>query len=376
MSTQIKALTSLRGIAALVIVVHHFAYSLFPQTGLVLSTYSGFFKQGYICVDFFFMLSGFVMTHVYSQSFTLAVNSTNYFKYLRARFARIYPLHLFTLLLFVSLELLKTFLPNAHPFTERFNLTALFANFVLLQAFDLNCPPLFWCNTYWNEPAWSIGVEFIIYCLFPFGLLFLSKINRKFDLPIYLISFILLYLLLKFTRGTFDTMIGIPSIARCGLEGIMGAILYQIYDRGNYQKYVQLNLLAAIAIAWIFGLMNYWNDKFRSIHDWLLLPGFSILILAVSTQTNSWISRFLCSRSMVYLGTISYSIYMVHWFIAEVFQGFWLYQFKVEFRSLDLNVVQSLGAIGLFALIVLLISALTYKFIELPMRNYLKPSEL
>jgi peptidoglycan/LPS O-acetylase OafA/YrhL len=372
MSSHIKSLTSLRGIAAIAVVIHHFAYSIFPTMGLVVSAYSGFFRHGYLWVDFFFMLSGFVMTHVYHQSFVFKVTATDYFKYLRSRFARIYPLHLFMLLLFVGLEFFKLFQADVHAFTEKFNLTALFANVVLLQAFDLSCPPLFWCNTYWNEPAWSVSVEFVIYCLFPFGLFVLSKIKQKFNLLIYLITLALLFLLIKFTRGTLDSIIGVPAIARCGLECMMGMVIYQVYQQGDYRKYLNLNLLATISICWIFGLMNYWNDKFRTIHDWLVLPGFSLLILAVSTQTNSWISRLLSSRSMVYLGTISYSIYLVHWFVAELLKIFWLYQFQIPFSSVAFNNYESLLAIGLFATMTILLSSLVYQFVEAPMRNYLK----
>ncbi len=312
------------------------------------------------------------MTHVYHQSFGSKVTATDYSKYLRSRFARIYPLHLFTLLLFVGLEFFKAFQPNVPAFAGQFNLTALFANIVLLQAFDLNCPPLFWCNTYWNEPAWSVSIEFVIYCLFPFGLLFLSRFKQEFNVVIYLISLALIFLLIKYTRGSLDSIIGIPAIARCGLECIMGTICYQVYDRGYYRKYLNLNLLATISIFWIFGLMNYWNDKFRSIHDWFVLPGFSLLILAVSTQTNSWISRLLCSQSMVYLGTISYSIYLIHWFVAELLKMVWLYQFQVPFSSISWNHYESLLAIGLFTAIVIAIAALLYELIEAPMRNYLK----
>ncbi len=176
MYNQINSLTSLRGIAALVVVVHHFSYYTLPKTGSILSVYtlpktgsilsvySNFFKNGYLWVDFFFILSGFIMTHVYIGDFSSRVNFSNYRSYIFSRFARIYPLHIFVLSLFVGLEIAKLFLLNNSGFTGKFNLTALFANIFLLQAFDLNCPPLFWCNTYWNEPAWSISVEFIIYC--------------------------------------------------------------------------------------------------------------------------------------------------------------------------------------------------------------------
>ena len=107
MNKQIGALTSLRGIAAIVVVILHFAYSTLPEAGVILSRSTRFFRDGYLFVDLFFILSGFIMTHVYLESFLMGVNKTSYWTFIRARFARIYPLHLFTLGVLVGLELLK-----------------------------------------------------------------------------------------------------------------------------------------------------------------------------------------------------------------------------------------------------------------------------
>ncbi|WP_448269833.1 acyltransferase family protein [Nostoc sp. DSM 114159] len=375
MYKHIKSLTSLRGIAALVVVVHHFSYYGLPKIGSTLSAYSNFFKNGYLWVDFFFILSGFIMTHVYTETFYLKVSLKNYRSYLFSRFARIYPLHIFIISLFFGLEVVKLLFLNTSAFTGKFNLTALFANIFLLQAFDLKCPPLFWCDTYWNEPAWSISVEFFIYCIFPFLLLFLLKNSYKNDFIIYSFTLFSILLLITFTGGNLDTIIGVPSIARCGLECILGIITYKIYHRGNYKKYCNLNLLAMIAITWIILIMHYYWHDFRNLHDWLILPAFSLLILSVSIKNNSVISKFLNSGLMLYIGTISYSIYMVHWFFQELLKSFWLYKFHDVFGK-EFTEYQSLTSLGVFLMIVLLAASLTYKYVEVPARNYLKSTIL
>ncbi|MBN3938516.1 acyltransferase [Nostoc sp. NMS9] len=375
MYKHIKSLTSLRGIAALVVVIHHFSYYGLPKTGSTLSAYSNFFKNGYLWVDFFFILSGFIMTHVYAEIFYLKVSLKNYRSYLFSRFARIYPLHIFIVSLFIGLEIVKLLFLNTSAFTGKFNLTALFANIFLLQAFDLKCPPLLWCNTYWNEPSWSISVEFFIYCIFPFLLLILLKNNHKTDLIVYSCTLFSILLLITFTRGNLDTIIGIPSIARCGLECILGIITYKVYHRGNYKKYFNLNLLAIIAITWIIMIMHYYWHDFRNLHDWLILPAFSLLILSVSINNNSVISKFLNSGLMLYIGTISYSTYMVHWFIQELLKIFWIYKFHDVFGK-EFTEYQSLTSLGVFLMIVLLAASLTYRFVEVPARNYLKSTIL
>ncbi|WP_445629596.1 acyltransferase family protein [Nostoc sp. DSM 114167] len=375
MYKHIKSLTSLRGIAALVVVVHHFSYYGLPKTGSTLSAYTNFFQNGYLWVDFFFILSGFIMTHVYADTFGLKVSLKNYRSYLFSRFARIYPLHIFIIFLFFGLEVVKLLFLNTSAFTGKFNLTALFSNIFLLQAFDLKCLPLLWCNTYWNEPAWSISVEFLIYCIFPFLLLLLLKNKFKNDLIIYSSTLFCILLLITFTRGNLDTIIGIPSIARCGLECILGIITYKIYHIGNYQKYFNLNFLAVIAITWIILIMHYYWHHFRNIHDWLVLPAFSLLILSVSINNKILISKFLNSQLMLYIGTISYSIYMVHWFVQELLKSFWLYKFHDVFGK-EFTEYQSLTSLGVFLMIVLLAASLTYKYVEVPARNYLKSTIL
>jgi peptidoglycan/LPS O-acetylase OafA/YrhL len=371
MNKQIGALTSLRGIAATVVVILHFAYSTLPEAGVILSRSTRFFRDGYLFVDLFFILSGFIMTHVYLESFLMGVNKANYWTFLRARFARIYPLHLFTLGILVGLELLKLGLPNFQAFTGNFNLTALVANVFMLQAFDFNCLPLLWCKSTWNEPAWSISVEFLIYCIFPFILFALLKTKPKTDWMIYIITLIALLLLIRFTRGTLESIIGIPSIARCGLECVMGVLTYKAYQWGKYQDDFNLKLLELGSMLLVVGLMHQWSRS-RVFLDWATLPAFSLMILSFSSKTNGFVSKILNSRSLLYLGTISYSIYMVHWCLIQFLETFWLYKFQVPFGS-GFDRTSCLLALGLFMPISLITAAFTYHFVEVPMRNILKP---
>jgi peptidoglycan/LPS O-acetylase OafA/YrhL len=371
MNQQIGSLTALRGIAAMVIVILHFAYSTLPEVGVMISRYTQFFRNGYLFVDLFFILSGFIMTHVYLPSFQLGVTTTNYWSYLRARFARIYPLHLFTLLVLVGLELCKTSLPNISAFTGEFNITALVANVLMLQAFDFNCPPLLWCKSTWNEPAWSISVEFLIYGIFPFILFALIKTKPKTDWIIYIATLVLLLMLIKFTRGTLESIIGIPSIARCGLECLLGILTYKVYRWGKHQPDLNFRWLSIGSTLLVWGLMHDWSRS-RVLFDWVTLPAFSLLILALASANDGLISKVLNSPPLIYLGTISYSIYMVHWCLIELLEIFWLKEFQVNFGS-GFNSGQSLFSLLIFIPGSLLIAAFTYHLIEVPARNFLKP---
>jgi peptidoglycan/LPS O-acetylase OafA/YrhL len=302
----------------------------------------------------------------------MGVNKPNYWQYLRARFARIYPLHLFTLLVLVGLQFVELISSNPTAFTGKFNTLALGANVLMLQAFALNCPPLFWCDTYWNEPAWSISVEFVIYSIFPFMLFAILKNQPKTDLLLYIITLVASLLLIRFTRNNLDNIIGIPSIARCGLECVLGIITYKVYRRQQEQRFLNTNVLGIVSVIWIGWIMHNWTNDFRGIHDWAILPAFSLLILSISQSSSRLRSSMLNSPLLLYLGTISYSVYMVHWVLIKMIQAFWQYKFQLVLDK-NLNPIQSILALGLFIPIVLLTASFTYRFVEVPLREYLKP---
>lgn len=74
---------------------------------------------------------------------------------------------------------------------------------------------------------------------------------------------------------------------------------------------------------------------------------------------------------MLYIGTISYSIYIVHCFVQELLKIFWIDKFNHVFGK-NFTEYEALTSLGVFLMIILLAASLTYKFVEVPMRNYLK----
>ena len=95
---HLPSLTPLRGIAALWVVVFHFCWR-FPN---VRPDDYGVVREGYLAVDMFFVLSGFVISHVYKETFARECTVRRYFDFLKARIARIYPLHLVMLMVFLA----------------------------------------------------------------------------------------------------------------------------------------------------------------------------------------------------------------------------------------------------------------------------------
>ncbi len=99
-------LTPLRGIAALLTVIFHVdLYTGMGGGGLLRQENSMLISKLYLMVDFFFVLSGFIMCHVYGKWFSSSVDKSSFKKFTIARFARVYPLHFFTLLYLVALRI-------------------------------------------------------------------------------------------------------------------------------------------------------------------------------------------------------------------------------------------------------------------------------
>lgn len=99
---EVRFLTPLRGIAALLVAVFHGLKRL-ENLGEAVGEHTAFFERGYLWVDLFFLLSGFVLAHVYADRFAGSINLRSYLSFLRIRFARIYPLHLFALFVYLIL---------------------------------------------------------------------------------------------------------------------------------------------------------------------------------------------------------------------------------------------------------------------------------
>jgi peptidoglycan/LPS O-acetylase OafA/YrhL len=147
---EIKGLTGVRGYAALWVFFLHATWS-WPVTSYAMKVA----RLGGSGVTIFFVLSGFILAHVYAPKF--ASSDVNYWAFMRARLARVYPLHIVTLLLFTALMALG--LIGWPPID---NLYTFVLNVGLIQSWGFTDPIT------WNGPSWSISTEFFAYLLFPF----------------------------------------------------------------------------------------------------------------------------------------------------------------------------------------------------------------
>src|SRR5579863_9383070 len=141
-AVRFRVLDSCRGLCAVAVVLFH------------LDTYTHWYwlpvvRNGYVAVDFFFVLSGFVIASAYRAKLQ---TMPDVIRYAVRRLGRLYPLHLAVLLAFLVIELCRLWIfQAADAFTNNTNATALLEHLVLIQGFTAN-------HETWNYPAWSISV--------------------------------------------------------------------------------------------------------------------------------------------------------------------------------------------------------------------------
>src|SRR4030095_14906992 len=155
-------LTPMRGIAALLTVIFHI--DLFMGNALVHPGDSSILNRMYLMVDFFFILSGFIMSHVYGNRFISRVKSGDFKKFTIARFSRVYPLHFATLLFTIFiLFLFGTLGVPKNPILQvDNNAYSVVTNLLLLHSMNFDK----WFT--WVHASWSISTEWWAYMIFPF----------------------------------------------------------------------------------------------------------------------------------------------------------------------------------------------------------------
>jgi peptidoglycan/LPS O-acetylase OafA/YrhL len=151
---ELQSLTSLRGIAAVTVVLYHSSFLAFNYAG---GAPPWLWRRGSLAVDLFFFLSGFILTHVYGRRLDQDRSWRTIGRFLWARFSRIYPASLFTTVVFVLAFTVGNLLfPTGDSFIKQ-----LIAALLLMQVPSLD-------KVIINSPSWSISAEWYAYLLFLF----------------------------------------------------------------------------------------------------------------------------------------------------------------------------------------------------------------
>jgi peptidoglycan/LPS O-acetylase OafA/YrhL len=297
-----EALDAWRGVAAILVALTHLNVAgHFYGWSLI--------RNGGAAVDFFFVLSGFVIAYAYGDRLR---NVSELPDFAIRRFGRLYPLHVVTLGALIALELAKlaaSVILDASggqaPFSEANDLWSLLGNLLLINGLG------FFSEYTWNGPSWSISTEFYTYfifaavCLLPRGRLLVSA-GLACSAGI----------LLAVNDATGDPVRTIEGagLGRTILGFFVGVLTYALFarvrDAGSKPPIASEWVIAAVAVLSIY----------VGAPATLLSPLFAVAVLVFAFERGA-ISRSLKTAIPQHLGKISYSIYLVHFPILATMNG-------------------------------------------------------
>ena len=300
---RFEVLDSFRGLCALFVVVYHLHVS--DSIAEI-----AFFRGSSIFVEFFFVLSGFVLAHGYAFRENLSFGP-----FLSARFFRLYPLHLFMLLVFVLLELGKwgaleffgiSF--NNMAFTNDYALESILPNLLLVHAWTPFTNPLSF-----NTPSWSISIEFYMYLLLYLSLLMAGRVRM---LVWGLLPAVMFYLMIT------GSELLLPAVMR-GLSGFFGGVIcYLVYRRYLSRIKVPVWLASLVEVVLILMVIAVVQSELEYRSVWATLV-FFLAVLWFSLE-GGLLSTALKRDSLQFLGRLSYSMYMTHAAVIYLFTSLFL----------------------------------------------------
>lgn len=343
MNKKIESIDCYRGFAALTVAFIHFAGPL----GFVAPNLS------FLAVHFFFTLSGFVIFVNYSNKIN---NFISLKIFIKKRFLRIYPLHFLLLLVFLVLEIGKflafnftSITPNYIPFTNN-NMESFILSIFLLN--NLLGNPLSF-----NAPSWSVAAEFFSYVVFALLSFALKKYYN-----ILSILFIIFYS--KYYNDHLYEYWGIFSYLNslfCFFIGTFFGKLYLDIKNNN----IGLNIKIIFIIFIFLNLIYILNNNIICATPYLY---GSILFVTAASKRKNIFTYLIFNKFFVFLGKISYSIYMLHALILWVVLNSLRLLFDVKYIDFvyKFSHILSPYILLLFLYVVTIgLSYISYKFIEI-----------
>jgi peptidoglycan/LPS O-acetylase OafA/YrhL len=322
-----------RFLAASAVVIYHI--SLHNQG----SRLFGIVGRFDLFVDFFFILSGFVIARTYANR---TAHPAEIGDFLRRRIARVYPLHLATLLLIVAAVLIQ----GAPDHPVKYSLSLLPAQILLVFSWAPDAP------LQWNYPAWSISVEFAMYLLFPLMMFFHRKLGRTALIGLSLAGFLAMALLSNYGLippwdDNHSPIRALPTFT----AGIIVAFSLQKVRHGI--------AIGAAALGAATALMMTGADNHLVIGLFIL----SIFFTAGGELANP--KHFFNTSIVRSLGDASYSIYLLHAIVLMFF-------FKTVWKGRE-DIPGPIWIAALMA-VVIVASLITYRMFEKPMRDWISGS--
>jgi len=320
---RIHTLDGFRGIFALMIIIDHAANDSFIFQNFIVQK-ADFF------VDYFFVLSGFVISYNYLHKIK---NFASFKDFMVRRLIRLYPLLLYTTLLFFGLMLIGK---HWNTFNDPYPV-------LFLQLTDtltlMNSNPIFGSSLGINYPSWSISSEMISYALFG-CCLFMFRKNAVIVLSLFLLGagLFILYTGKYMYMGDFGFVRGLFCF-------ILGYLVHLLSQRANPRFGTLPELLFLFLLLLVF--------KYLPSGAAILLPFVFALGIFIFVRGKGIITSFLETKPAQFLGKISYSVYLNHAIVVLILK-------KLFFDLLGLD--QSKVSINVGYLLISVASTIVYSY--------------
>jgi peptidoglycan/LPS O-acetylase OafA/YrhL len=369
---ELPALTSLRFFAAMYVVVHHLVnvallWSQGPDANRSANWYLAWGTQGHVGVTFFFVLSGFILAWCYHHSFATVADEllpATRRRFWRARFARVWPLHAVMFLAFVPLALLSAGLGITGLWSTAWRGLL---NLLLLHAWVPFGGPDGLADTF-NAPSWTLSVEAFFYLLFP---LIAVLLVRRLRWGVSQLSLLVVgtWLALGVVGVALaDAALGewfmrVFPVTRLA-DFIVGVALGLIVVQGLQRRALagrtdvaatsaRWTLIESISLAaaclsplvWALAASDVLPATLGT--SWFHLPTIAMAIFVISLERGSMSRRVLALRPLVWLGEVSYALYLVHLFIVLAAFRVGLYDVLGAWATSILLVGVSIAAAGI-----------------------------
>ncbi|WP_158703261.1 acyltransferase family protein [Pseudonocardia dioxanivorans] len=320
-STELRALTGLRIVAAVWVVVFHFHFTGLPGVAQVVAVAGPLVTQGALGVDLFFVLSGFVIAYTYLDTLGPRLKARAAGRFVWARVARLWPAYVVVFNLFGVVVLARHLIGGGPVAFQAVQPDVTVGEWVrqlfLVQLW--NRP--FFDGASWVGPTWSISAEWLAYLLFPVAAVFFHRLRR---LPRPILAFGALLLMTPIAASY--VAIGNPYFSwswlvriLCGFgAGVLVFVVARRIEPTPRVRRIASRVADGTVVLIAAGLCV--GELAGPGRGGVVIVLFPVLVGSLAFA-DSGLARLLSARPLVYGGRVSYSLYLVH---IPLFEVYWL----------------------------------------------------
>lgn len=356
-STQSKpaiaSLTGIRALAAFLVLFLHADQNI--PVGITHSI--AVFSRGYLGVDLFFLLSGFILTYVYFDSMERPTGR-KFAIFMWHRFIRLYPVHIAVLAALVAVVLGAGRLGLNLRSPEAFQLGELPWQILLVHAWGVTD------QVSWNVPSWSISAEWFAYLCFPLVAYGLGRVREPRTLLLIAVASLgIMALIFSMAGWSFSGAWIAPSaLVRIAGSFVCGAALcrYATLRDALERKSAFNDVLAMVALLVFLIIPSF------GVPDFALIALLAIFIGALA-MSSGVTAKLFSLAPLVWLGEISYSLYMEHFPVLRAL--------NIVFRPERLQAMGPFAMAGAYCIsigICVACAAALYYLVERPLRVRLR----